>query len=109
MCFRPMQVKKREVECPKCKKMNPLPLSVESPMSELMANEGAKAIIEKHCSVMTSDPRFQKAMGMTLKMIKPMSNGKVTQTMIEAIAQDLAQLPYKNECKFCSETLPPVK
>jgi hypothetical protein len=109
MCFRPASAaKKRQVACPKCKKMNPLPLSVESTISEIMANENGNAILEKHCSVMTSDPRFQKAKGMTLKQIKPMSGGKITQAMIDLVAQDLALLPVKNECQFCGESLPKV-
>jgi hypothetical protein len=109
MCFRPMSAaKKRQVACPKCKEMNPLPLAIESTISEIMDNENGKAILEKHCSVMTSDPRFQKAKGMTLKQIKPMSGGKITQAMIELVAQDLAQLPVTNECKFCGESLPKV-
>ena len=97
---------KREVACPKCKEMNPLPLSVESTISEIMDNENGKAILEKHCSVITSDPRFKMALGMTLKQIKPMSAGKVTQAMIGLVAQDLAQLPVEKECKFCGEPLP---
>ncbi len=107
MCFRPITAKRREVACPKCKKMNPLPLSIESAVSEIVANESAKAILEKHCSVLTSDPRFKTAMGMTLKQIRPMSGGKLTQAMIESVAGDLAQLPVTNECKFCGEALPP--
>jgi hypothetical protein len=106
MCFRPVKVIKREVECPACKKMNPLPLSIDSTISEIMSTEDGKAIIEKHCSVMTSNPQFKMAMRMTLKQVKPMSRGKVTQEMIELVAHDLAQLPVKNECKFCGESLP---
>lgn len=110
MCFRPASVaKKRQVACPKCKEMNPLPLSVESAISEIMANESGKASLEKHCSAMTSDPRFKKAMGMTLKQIKPMSGGKITQAVIDLVSQDLAQLPVTNVCKFCGESLPKVE
>ncbi|MFH0728707.1 MAG: hypothetical protein V2B19_20530 [Pseudomonadota bacterium] len=107
MCFRPASAaKKRQVACPKCKKMNPLPLAVESTISEIMENENGKAILEKHCSAMTGDPRFKMAKGMTLKQIKPMSGGKITLEMIELVAKDLAQLPVTKECKFCGEILP---
>jgi hypothetical protein len=105
MCFRPL-APKREIPCPKCKKMNPLPLSIESPVSQIVANESAKAIFDKHCSVLTGDPRFKSAMGMTLKQIRPMSGGKLTQEMIDAVAGELAQLPVTNVCKFCGEALP---
>ena len=105
MCFRPLTPKKMEIQCPKCKKMNPLPLSIESTISQIVANESAKAILEKHCSTITSDPRLKQAIGMTLKQIRPMSGGKLTQEMIDVVAGELAQLPTK-VCKFCGEALP---
>ena len=105
MCFRPLTPKK-EIQCPKCKKMNPLPISIESTISQIVANESAKAILEKHCSIITSDPRLKSAIGMTLKQIMPMSGGKLTQEMIDVVAGELAQLPVTNECKFCGEALP---
>ena len=86
--------------------MNPLPLSIESTISQIVANESAKAILEKHCSIITSDPRLKSAIGMTLKQIRPMSGGKLTQEMIDVVAGELAQLPVTKECKFCGEALP---
>ena len=47
MCFRPINVKKREIACPECNKMNPLPLTIESPAGDIMADENGKAILEK--------------------------------------------------------------
>ena len=66
--------------------------TIESTMSVLLADEGAKAILEKHCPGMTSDPRMAIAKGMTLKQIMPLSGGRVTESIIEAIAEDLAKL-----------------
>ena len=106
MCFRPVKVKKREIECPNCKKMNPLPLSIASPIADILNNEKGKAIFEKHCSVLMSNPQFDKAKRMTLKQIKPMSRGQVTLSMIDLVANDLAQLPVDKKCKFCGEDLP---
>lgn len=106
MCFRPVMVKKRLVACPKCKEMNPLPISVESAMSEIMANAGGKEILERVCPAMTSDPRFKGAGGMTLKQARPMSGGKVTTAMVEQVTAELAELPWDNVCKSCGETLP---
>ena len=103
MCFRPLTPRK-EIQCPKCSKMNPLPLSIESPISHIVADESAKAILEKHCSSIISDPRLKSAVGMTLKQIKPMSGGRLTQEMIDLVAEELAQLP--KVCKFCGEALP---
>lgn len=105
MCFRPVTVKKREVKCVKCEQMNPLPLSVESALSEIWASENGKAILEKHCSAMTNDPRFKSAMNMTLKQVRPMSQGKITQEIYDLVAKELDQLP-KGGCKNCGEALP---
>src|SRR5690348_15603010 len=104
MCFRPVTVKKREVKCPKCQETNPMPLSIESVLSEIWGNEGGKSILEKHCSAMTADPRFKSAMSMTLKQVRPMSGGKITQEIYDRVASELAQLP-KPGCKGCGEPL----
>lgn len=107
MCFRPTTaIKKREVACPKCNKMNPLPLSIDSNLSELMGNEHSKAILEKHCQAVTTDPRLKMAMGMTLKQIMPLSQGKLTQAMIELVAAELVQMTDTKSCASCGETLP---
>lgn len=107
MCFRPTQARKRkEIACPKCAKMNPLPISIESSISELLRNESAKAILERHCSILMSDSRLKMAMGMTLKQVIPMSQGKVTIAMVELVARELAELPQDNKCQFCGESLP---
>ena len=67
-------------------------LTAESTIGALLANESAKAIIEKHLPGMTSDPRLKMAMGMTLKQIMPLSQGKITPSKIDAIGADLAAL-----------------
>ena len=105
MCFRPVAVKKREVKCPKCQEMNAVPLSIESPLSAICANESGKSILEKHCAAMTADPRFKGAMGMTLKQVRPMSQAKITQEIYDTVAKELEQLP-KAGCKKCGEALP---
>ncbi|MBU5613848.1 hypothetical protein [Geomonas azotofigens] len=82
-----------------------MPLSIESALSEIWGNEGGKEILEKHCSAMTGDPRFKSAMNMTLKQVRPMSGGKITQEIYDLVASELNQLP-KPGCKSCGETLP---
>lgn len=67
-------------------------VTAESKIAVLLADEQAKAIIEKHLPGMTSDPRLKMAMGMTLKQIMPMSQGKITLSKIDAISEDLAKL-----------------
>ena len=107
MCFRPTApVKKREIACPACNKMNPLPLSTESAISDLFGDERAKAILEKHCSVLLNHPQLKMVMGRTLKQVVPLSQGKLTIAMIQLVAEDLALLPVKKECQFCGGSLP---
>lgn len=67
-------------------------ITVDSPMSALLADERVKTILDKHCPGMTSDPRMKMAQGMTLKQIMPFSGGRVTTSKIEAISEDLAKL-----------------
>jgi para-nitrobenzyl esterase len=67
-------------------------VTAESKIGVLLADEQAKAIIEKHLPGMTSDPRLKMAMGMTLKQIMPLSQGKITLGKIEAISEDLTKL-----------------
>ncbi len=67
-------------------------LTGESIISALLADERAKAILEKHCPGMTRDPRLKMAMKMTLKQIMPLSQGRITPGKIEAISEDLAKL-----------------
>jgi hypothetical protein len=66
--------------------------TIESPISVLLADQRTKAILEKHCPGMTSDPRMKMAMGMKLKQIMPLSQGRITMGKIEAISADLAKL-----------------
>ncbi len=67
-------------------------LTVESTIGALLNNEQAKAILDKHCPGMTSDPRLKMAMGMTLKQIMPLSRGKLTLSQIDAVREDLEKL-----------------
>lgn len=67
-------------------------ITVESPMCALLADEQAKTVLEKHCPGMADDPRMKLAMGMTLKQIMPLSGGRVTASIIDAIAEDLEKL-----------------
>ncbi len=67
-------------------------LTVESKISALLDDERGKAVLERHCPELLTDPRIKLAMGMTLAQIIPFSGGRITQQTIEAISQDLAQL-----------------
>jgi hypothetical protein len=67
-------------------------LTNESKLSELLKDERAKAILDKHLPGMRDDPRIKMAMGMTLKQMMPLSQGKITSAKIDAIGEDLKAL-----------------
>jgi hypothetical protein len=67
-------------------------LTIESALSELLANESVKAILDRHCPGLSGDSRIKMAMGMTLKQVMPFSQGQITAAAVEAIAADLAKL-----------------
>ena len=67
-------------------------VTVGSTIAVLLADERIKTIIEKHCPGMTTDPRLKMAMGMTLKQIMPLSQGRITTSKIEAISEDLEKI-----------------
>jgi hypothetical protein len=67
-------------------------LTVESKLSALLADKGAKEIIDKRCPGMSKDPRIRMAMGMTLKQIVPLSQGRITSEIIDMISKDLAEI-----------------
>ncbi|MFH0728718.1 MAG: hypothetical protein V2B19_20585 [Pseudomonadota bacterium] len=67
-------------------------LTVDSKLSALLADKGAKAIIDNRCPGMSRDPRLRMAMGMTLKQIMPLSQGRITSEIIDMISKDLAEL-----------------
>ncbi len=105
MCFRPVSVKKKDIKCPKCEELNPHPISIESIVSEIWDNEKGREILENHCAAMINDRRFKMAMKMTLKQVRPMSSGKITQEIYENVAKELDEMP-KSGCKKCGEALP---
>jgi len=67
-------------------------LTIESTISALLADERAKAILDRHCPGMSSDSQLKIAMGMTLKQVMPFSQGRITPDVIDAISVDLAAL-----------------
>ncbi|MGC8493319.1 MAG: hypothetical protein ACP5SH_16450 [Syntrophobacteraceae bacterium] len=67
-------------------------LTIRSTLSELIADERSKDILSKRMPGLLDDPRIGMAMGMTLDQIAPFSGGKITQQLIDDVAEDLAQL-----------------
>ena len=68
-------------------------LSINSTMRELLADERAKAILDKHLPGMSSDPELQPAMGVSLKTIASYTQGAIADEILKAIDEELNGLP----------------
>ncbi len=66
--------------------------SIDSTLGELLADEEAKTILEKHIPGSTSHPQIGQVMNMTLKQAASHSQGQVTDETLKAIAEDLSKL-----------------
>ncbi|WP_300578241.1 hypothetical protein [Phenylobacterium sp.] len=65
-------------------------LSVETtPVAELMADEKAKAVLEKHIPGIGAHPSYDMFKGMTLVELKPYSEGQITDDTLAAIKSEL--------------------
>ena len=67
-------------------------LTIDSTLGELLANEEAKAILEKHVPGLATHPQLAMAKGFALKAIAPMSQGMLPKEKLDAITEDLAKL-----------------
>ena len=67
-------------------------LSIDSTIGAILADEGGKAVLEKHMPGISTNPQIDQAKGMSLKAIAPMSQGAITEDMLKAIAEDLSKL-----------------
>lgn len=64
-----------------------------TPVSALMANEAAKAVIDRHLPGFSTHPMIGQAGPMTLKQIQGFTQGAITDAMLAGIETDLAALP----------------
>ena len=66
--------------------------SASSTIRQILADERAKAILEKHLPGASSHPQLHMAMGMSLKEISWYPESGLTSQKLEALAAELAQL-----------------
>lgn len=66
--------------------------SIESKVGDLLADDQAKAILDKHMDGFSTNPQIGMAKGFTLKMVAGFSGGKITPDMLAAVDADLAKL-----------------
>lgn len=68
------------------------PLTINTPIVDLMADEGAKAVVEAQIPGIEQHPAYNQFKGMSLAVIQPFSEGMITDEMLAAIAAGLAEL-----------------
>ena len=61
-------------------------------LKDLLANEKATGVLEKHIPGLTSNPQLEQAMDMSLRAIAPFAPDTFTDEVLEAIDEDLANL-----------------
>ena len=68
------------------------PLSVDSTLGALLADDKAKAILEKHIPGISSSSEWDQAKGVSFRALAPMTQGMITDEMLGAIAEGLSKL-----------------
>jgi hypothetical protein len=68
------------------------PLSLDSKLRDLLADEGARAVLERHLSEMANSPRLKMAMGFTLAQLASFVPNVLTPEVLAAIERDLTKL-----------------
>ncbi|MFC2018003.1 hypothetical protein ACFLTQ_01705 [Chloroflexota bacterium] len=63
-------------------------ITIDSKIGEILADEKAKAIVDKHLPGTSTNPQISMASGMTFKMVAPLSGGKITPEILKAIEED---------------------
>jgi hypothetical protein len=66
--------------------------SADSKLGELLANEKAKAILEKYLPGMSTNPQIGMAKGMSLKMIAAFPQAGITPDKLKAIVDELSKI-----------------
>ena len=67
-------------------------LSMESKLGDILANPQGKAILDKALPGFSTNPQMAMAKGMSLKMIAPMSGGKITPAILKTIDEELKKI-----------------
>ena len=68
------------------------PLSMNSTMGRLLADEKARAVLEKHVPGLTTQPGIDMVKAMRFKQAAPYSQVAITNEILKAIDEDLSKL-----------------
>jgi len=66
--------------------------TAETRIGDLLANDAAKAVLDKHLPGLSSDTQIAMAAGMTLRAIQAFAPGQLSNEALDAVDEDLASL-----------------
>ncbi|WP_447728284.1 hypothetical protein [Sphingomonas koreensis] len=66
--------------------------SLDTPIGELLANEAAKAVLDKELPGLTQLPQLEMIKGLSLKQLQPYSDGKLTDELLVKTETSLAAI-----------------
>jgi hypothetical protein len=69
--------------------------TTDTPISDLIANPGAKAVLDKDIPGMSTNPSIDVVGGMTLRALQPTAPDKLSDKVLDQVDADLAKLPAK--------------
>ena len=71
----------------------PARFSTRTTIEALLANPQARAVLEKRVPGITTDPRVEQALRMSLREVAPYAPTILTEEMLKALDADLAAIP----------------
>ncbi len=75
------------------------PLSLDSSIEAICASRAGKAVLDRDLPGLTTRPEFAMFKAMTLKQLKPMSRGHITDAVLVKVASDLKALNERPQGK----------
>ena len=66
--------------------------NLDSKVGDLLANEAARAVLDKNLPDFTSNPQLAMAQGFSLKMLAGLAGGRITPEMLAAVEAELIAL-----------------
>lgn len=66
--------------------------TLDTPIGELLADERAKAVLDKDLPGLTQLPQLEMIKGLSLKQLQPYSDGKLTDEVLAKTETDLAAI-----------------
>jgi hypothetical protein len=66
--------------------------TLDTPIGELLANEAAKAVLDKELPGLTQLPQLEMIKGLSLKQLQPYSDGKLTDELLAKTETSLAAI-----------------